>query len=140
VVYGCSTAAVAYFVSAAATELAGHGIRVNGVAPRADTPMMTEATQRLIEVAGDEGLNAVFAAVRSAPPSATARQEPHSISPLVVWLASQRSKPLTGKVFSAAGGRIALEESWREGAHVTLPAAHSVLDVEREVAGLLRTT
>jgi signal transduction histidine kinase len=34
--YGCTKAAVAYFVEAAAAELGEHGIRVNGIAPRAE--------------------------------------------------------------------------------------------------------
>jgi NAD(P)-dependent dehydrogenase (short-subunit alcohol dehydrogenase family) len=135
--YGCSKAAVAYFVSAAAAELATSGIRVNGIAPRADTRMMADATRRLIEVAGDEGVHAVFGALCSAPPSPNDRQDPSSISPLAVWLGSSKSKPISGKVFAVAGGRIALQESWREGLHVDLPPLHTVSDIDRTIRAML---
>ena len=44
--YGCTKAAIAYFVSAAAAEWGSLDVRVNAVAPRADTRMMGEATRR----------------------------------------------------------------------------------------------
>lgn len=70
-VYGCTKAAVAYFVEGCAAELQQFGIRVNGVAPRADTRMMGDATRRLKEVAGGAGVKAVFDTLRSAPPAST---------------------------------------------------------------------
>jgi NAD(P)-dependent dehydrogenase (short-subunit alcohol dehydrogenase family) len=50
-VYGCSKAAVAYFVDAAAAERVPWNIRVNGIGPRADTRMMADATERLMQIA-----------------------------------------------------------------------------------------
>jgi NAD(P)-dependent dehydrogenase (short-subunit alcohol dehydrogenase family) len=137
VVYGCTKAAVAYFVEGFAAELQQYGIRVNGVAPRADTRMMSDATRRLEEVAGGAGVKAVFDTLHSAPPSDVERMDPASISPLVVWLASDDSRPVNGKVFSAMSGRLGVYEGWREVGHVQLPLAHSVEQVARTVPTLL---
>jgi NAD(P)-dependent dehydrogenase (short-subunit alcohol dehydrogenase family) len=136
-VYGCTKAAVAYFVESAAAELHQYGVRVNGVAPRADTRLMGDATRRLKEVAGGEGLRAVFDALSSAPPSENRPMDPASISPLVVWLASDSSKPVNGRVFSVMAGRIGLHEGWREIDHVQLPSPHSVEHIAVSVPRLL---
>ncbi|HKQ80794.1 MAG TPA: SDR family NAD(P)-dependent oxidoreductase [Steroidobacteraceae bacterium] len=137
VVYGCTKAAVAYFVEGFAAELQQYGIRVNGVAPRADTRMMGDATRRLQEVAGGEGMRAVFNTLSTAPPSEDVPTDPTSISPFVVWLASDRSKPVNGRVFSVLGSRIGLHEGWRETGHVELPSTYSVEDVALTVPSLL---
>lgn len=134
--YGCTKAAVAYIVEASAAELAPAGIRVNGIAPRADTRMMGDATNRLLQVAGDKGLQAVFRSTQSRALDAREAEPPESISPLVLWLASDRSQPLSGRVFSAMAGRIGLFEGGNERHLATLPASHTVEDVHRALASL----
>lgn len=129
--YGCTKAAVAYFVEAAAAELAPAGIRVNGIAPRADTRMMGDATNRLVQIAGEKGLQAVFRSTQSRDLEARESEPPESISPLVLWLASDRSEPLSGLVFSAVAGRIGLFEGRNERHVVTLRPSHTVQDVDR---------
>jgi NAD(P)-dependent dehydrogenase (short-subunit alcohol dehydrogenase family) len=128
VTYGCSKAAVTYLVEAAAAELAPFGIRVNGIAPRADTRMMGDATRRLGEIAGSAGIAAIFgpdaANTRAAEPAG-------SISPLVLWLASELSRPLTGALFSVMAGRIALLNGKQERSSITLPVSHTPEDVEQ---------
>jgi len=37
------------------------------------------------------------------------------VSPVVVWLASTRSKGVTGRVFGIVGGRLNLHEGWTRG-------------------------
>ena len=127
--YGCTKAAVTYLVEAAAAELADIGVRVNGVAPRADTRMMGDATTRLVEIAGEKGLQAVFLSTQSRDLEARQAEPPESISPLVVWLASERSQPLSGKVFSAMAGRIGLIDGRTERHLISLPPSHSIDDV-----------
>jgi NAD(P)-dependent dehydrogenase (short-subunit alcohol dehydrogenase family) len=133
--YGCTKAAVAYFVGAAAAELAPHGIRVNGIAPRAITRMMQDATRNLIEVAGQEGIEAILRAVKSPPPWDALG--PDSVSPTVVWLASDQSKPVTGVILNVDGARIAVQEGWRDGSVGTVQAGHTVEDIHRIVLPLL---
>jgi NAD(P)-dependent dehydrogenase (short-subunit alcohol dehydrogenase family) len=136
-VYGCTKAAVAYFVEAAAAELAPYGIRVNGIAPRADTRMMQDASRNLVDVAGKEGIDALLRAVKSPPPWQASG--PASVSPTVLWLASDRSKPTTGRILNVDGGRIALQAGWHDEAVASVPAEHTVDDVHRAIAPLLGT-
>ncbi|WP_129780194.1 SDR family NAD(P)-dependent oxidoreductase [Peristeroidobacter soli] len=133
VVYGLTKSAVAYLVEGAAAELAGLGIRVNGIAPRADTRMMGDATRRLNEIAGSVGIAGVFG-----DSSATERPaEPvESISPLVLWLASAASRAVTGAIFSVMAGRIALLDGRHERSVFTLPVTHTPEDVDHALSGL----
>ena len=135
--YGLTKSAVAYFVQAAAAELAPLAIRVNGIAPRADTRMMGDATRALHAAVGDAGLNAVFRAVGTAPPSAAARQLPESVAPLAVWLISDRSRDVTGRIFGSAAGRLSILEGWREITARQLAPDHSVAEVETVLRPLL---
>jgi NAD(P)-dependent dehydrogenase (short-subunit alcohol dehydrogenase family) len=134
--YGCTKAAVAYLVEAAAAELAPLGVRVNGIAPRADTRMMGDATSRLMEIAGEKGLQAVFRSTHSRALDAREPEPPESISPLAVWLASDRSAPLSGMIFSAMAGRIGLIEGRNERHLATLQPSHNAEDVDRALASL----
>jgi NAD(P)-dependent dehydrogenase (short-subunit alcohol dehydrogenase family) len=134
-VYGCTKAAVAYFVEAAAAELAPHGIRVNGIAPRADTRMMQDASRDLVAVVGQQGIDALLRATRSPPPWEVLG--PASVSPTVAWLASGMSKPTTGRVLNVDGGRIALQEGWHDAGVVQVQPEHTVEDVHRAVGPLM---
>lgn len=97
--YGAAKAGIAAFTIIAAKELQRYGVTVNAVAPGART--------RMTEPLGyggspsDAGKFDAFA--------------PENISPLVVWLGSQRSQPVTGRVFNVAGGKISVAEGWVHG-------------------------
>jgi NAD(P)-dependent dehydrogenase (short-subunit alcohol dehydrogenase family) len=98
--YGAAKAGIAAMTIISAMELARYGIVVNAVCPSAMT-RMTADIPNLDEVkarrGGDEGM------------------APENISPLVVWLGSARSRDITGRVFSAFGGRVTVEEGWVSG-------------------------
>lgn len=134
VVYGLTKAAVAYLVEGAAAELASFDIRVNGIAPRADTRMMGDATRRLGEIAGSAGVAGVFG---NAAATERAAEPVESISPLVLWLASSDAHAVSGAIFSVMAGRIALLDGRHERSVFTLPASHTPEDVQR-VLGSLR--
>jgi hypothetical protein len=40
---------------------------------------------------------------------------PENVSPLLVWLGSDRSAHVTGRVFEVEGGKVALADGWRHG-------------------------
>jgi hypothetical protein len=44
--------------------------------------------------------------------------DPANISPLVVWLGSEASGDVTGRVFELAGGRISVAQGWMPGPEV----------------------
>ena len=90
-------AGIASFSFIASLELARYGVTVNAVAPAALTRMT-------------EGLGA-------APPTDEQRDamSPRWIAPIVCWLASEESSPVTGRVFEASGRVLGIAEGWHRG-------------------------
>jgi NAD(P)-dependent dehydrogenase (short-subunit alcohol dehydrogenase family) len=81
--YGAAKAGLAGLTRVLAIEGAGHGIRVNAIAPVAATRMTQDILGDLV-----------------------AKVAPESVSPLVAFLAHEDC-PVNGHVYSVAGGRIA---------------------------------
>ncbi|MFF4061973.1 SDR family oxidoreductase [Streptomyces sp. NPDC001668] len=97
--YSAAKAGIVALTLVAAAELARYGVQVNAIAPAART-RMTERT---------------FADTMAAPPDGFDAMAPENVSPLVVWLGSEASAGVTGRVFEAEGGRITVMEGWRQG-------------------------
>jgi NAD(P)-dependent dehydrogenase (short-subunit alcohol dehydrogenase family) len=97
--YAAAKAGVVGMTLVAAAELARYGITVNAIAPAARTPM-TEA---------------VFAQTMAKPETGFDPMDPANVSPLVVWLASEDSGDVTGRVFEVEAGIIAPADGWQHG-------------------------
>ncbi|KUN70994.1 short-chain dehydrogenase [Streptomyces canus] len=97
--YSAAKAGIVALTLVAAAELARYGVQVNSIAPAART-RMTEQT---------------FADTMAAPTDGFDVMAPENVSPLVVWLGSEASAGVTGRVFEAVGGRITVMEGWRPG-------------------------
>jgi len=93
--YGAAKAGIAAFTIISATELRHYGITVNAIAPRAQTRM----TEGLRERTEEE--------IR--------RRNPRWVAPIVVWLASEESRDVTGRVFEAGDGILKVAEGWHAG-------------------------
>jgi NAD(P)-dependent dehydrogenase (short-subunit alcohol dehydrogenase family) len=100
--YGAAKAGIAAFTLIAAKELGRYGVTANAIAPGARTRM----TENL-------GLGAV-----EVKPGEFDAFAPENVAPLVVWLGSDQSKDVTGRVFNVAGGRISVAEGWHAGPSV----------------------
>lgn len=100
--YAAAKAGVAALTIVAAAELGRYGITVNAIAPAARTPM-TEP---------------VFGATMRAPESGFDAMDPANVSPLVVWLASERSRAVTGRMFEVEGGVLGIADGWQHGPRV----------------------
>jgi NAD(P)-dependent dehydrogenase (short-subunit alcohol dehydrogenase family) len=94
--YGAAKAGIAAFTIITARELRRYGVSVNAISPSAQTRMT-------------EGLRELTAEQR-------AERDPKWVSPTVVYLASEDSQDITGRVIQAGFGRIAVCEGWRRGA------------------------
>jgi NAD(P)-dependent dehydrogenase (short-subunit alcohol dehydrogenase family) len=88
--YSAAKAAVAGVTLTAAAELSRYGVTVNAIAPMAATRLTAWA-------GGDDD------------PS----MAPELVSPLVVWLASDRSRGVTGRVFEVGGGLVHVLDGWQ---------------------------
>jgi NAD(P)-dependent dehydrogenase (short-subunit alcohol dehydrogenase family) len=93
--YGAAKAGIAAFTIISATELRQYGITVNAIAPRAQTRMTEGLRQRTEEE--------------------IQRRNPRWVAPIVVWLASEESGDVTGRVFEAGDGILKVAEGWHAG-------------------------
>ncbi|RAS19396.1 SDR family oxidoreductase [Paraburkholderia bryophila] len=119
--YGAAKAAIAALTLMQAAELQRYGVRVNALAPAARTSMT-------------EG---VFADMMKKPADGFDYFDPANVAPLVVWLGSAASREVTGQVFEAAGGMIAVAEGWRTGPSIDNGARWNVAQIGGAVAALV---
>jgi NAD(P)-dependent dehydrogenase (short-subunit alcohol dehydrogenase family) len=98
--YGAAKAGIASLTIIAAMELGRYGVRVNAISPTALT-RMTEGLEGLTQLMNERG-----------GPEALS---PDNISPVVTYLGSPISAPITGRVFGAWGGRVTVMEGWTNG-------------------------
>ncbi|HWE55513.1 MAG TPA: SDR family oxidoreductase [Acidimicrobiales bacterium] len=99
--YGAAKAGIAAFTVIAAMEVGRYGVTVNAIAPAALT--------RMTENLGGGGLRAEVPADQWNPSGA------ENIAPITVWLGSNESGAVTGRVFNVRGGHISVAEGWVAG-------------------------
>lgn len=97
--YAAAKGGIASLTLVQAAELARYGITANGLAPAARTGMTED----------------VFADVMKKPEDGFDFFAPENVAPLVVWLGSEQSASVTGKLFEVEGGKISLADGWRRG-------------------------
>jgi NAD(P)-dependent dehydrogenase (short-subunit alcohol dehydrogenase family) len=98
--YGAAKAGIASFSIIASRELKRYGVTVNCIAPGGLTRLTEDLFQGEIT---DE--------MREA-------QSPRWVAPIVTWIASRESSDVTGRVFEASGGVLAIAEGWHRGPRV----------------------
>ncbi|WP_405720280.1 SDR family oxidoreductase [Streptomyces sp. NBC_01537] len=101
--YASAKAAIASLTITAAAELARYGVTVNAIAPTALT-RLTDDIDVMHRMAAATDLS------------------PDAISPLAVWLGSDRSREVTGRIFGVYGSRITVLEGWANGPAATHPS------------------
>jgi len=96
--YSAANAGLAAMTIGLARELGRYGVTANAISPTARTRM-----------------TATIARPGNPPAAGADLRGPDNVAPLVVWLGSAESKPVTGQVFEVGGGRISVAEGWRRG-------------------------
>jgi NAD(P)-dependent dehydrogenase (short-subunit alcohol dehydrogenase family) len=119
--YSAAKGAIAAMTLVAAAEMGRYGVTVNALAPAARTPM-TET---------------VFADQMRAPVAGFDAMDPANVSPLVVWLASEESGAVSGRVFEVEGGVIGVMDGWRFGPRATREQRWEPEEVGAAVARLI---
>ncbi|MEM1249857.1 MAG: SDR family oxidoreductase [Acidobacteriota bacterium] len=95
--YGAAKAGIASFTVIASRELKRYGVRVNCIAPGA----LTRMTEDLVPGEITDEMKQ--------------QRSPRWVAPIAVWLASEESKDVTGRIFEASGSVLAVAEGWRRG-------------------------
>jgi NAD(P)-dependent dehydrogenase (short-subunit alcohol dehydrogenase family) len=121
--YSTAKAGIAAFTITAARELARYGVTVNAIAPRASTRMTEQLDLMRAESGSGDG------------PSFD--RSPEAVSPLVVWLGSEQSAGVTGRVFDIAGHCISVAEGWHTGPSVDSPEIWDVHALSAAIPELL---
>lgn len=119
--YSTAKGGIAALTLVQAAELGRYGITANALAPSARTRMTEQAFAEKMATAGDS-----FDVM-----------DPDNIAPAVVWLGSADSADVTGCVFELEGGKIMLENGWREGPFVDKGARWDPADVGGAVKKLI---
>lgn len=119
--YSTAKGGIAALTLVQAAELGRYGITANALAPSARTRMTEQA----------------FAEKMATEGQSFDVMDPANIAPTVVWLGSAESVHVTGCVFELEGGKIMLEDGWREGPMVDAGRRWDAADVGAAVDGLL---
>ena len=97
--YSTAKGGIAALTLVQAAELGRYGITANALAPAARTRMTEQA----------------FSDKMATETQAFDAMDPANVAPAVVWLSSSQSAHVTGCVFELEGGKIMIEDGWREG-------------------------
>ncbi|MBM7060241.1 SDR family NAD(P)-dependent oxidoreductase [Pseudomonas sp. UL073] len=97
--YAAAKGGIAALTLVQAAELARYGITANALAPAARTGMTEQ----------------VFAEMMKAPEDGFDYFAPENVAPLLVWLGSEQSQAVTGRLFEVEGGKLSIADGWRKG-------------------------
>ena len=114
--YAAAKAGIATMTILAARELERYNVRVNAIAPRAQT-RMTESLRELT-------------------PEQEQKRQPDWIAALVAYLASEQANGISGRVFEAWGFGYSVIESWQHGPR--MDASMNPEEIDAEVKKIVR--
>lgn len=98
--YSAAKGGIASLTLVQAAELGRYGVTANALAPSARTRMTEEAFAEMMTAPADGSFDAMA---------------PENVSPVVVWLGSEQSAHVTGRVFELEGGKIGIAQGWMHG-------------------------
>jgi NAD(P)-dependent dehydrogenase (short-subunit alcohol dehydrogenase family) len=94
--YGAAKMGIGAFTIIAARELRRYGVTVNAIAPGALTRLTEDLGGPITEERRRSG-------------------DPRWVAPIAVWLASEESAEVSGRMFESSGNVFAIAESWHRG-------------------------
>lgn len=117
--YAAAKGGIASLTVVSALELANYGVTVNAIAPVAKTRLTASAgmSREL-----DEGFDPY---------------DPRHVSPFVVWLASERSAAVTGRIFNVVGGFVGIVEGYNVGPELFLEHPLTFEEIDAELPELI---
>ncbi|MDG3816277.1 SDR family oxidoreductase [Pseudomonas aeruginosa] len=122
--YAAAKGGIAALTLVQAAELARYGITANALAPAARTGMTEQ----------------VFAEVMKKPEDGFDHFAPENVAPLVVWLGSEASQGVTGRMFEVEGGKLSIADGWRKGPEFDKGSRYRPEEVGKVIEHLLAET
>jgi NAD(P)-dependent dehydrogenase (short-subunit alcohol dehydrogenase family) len=119
--YAAAKGGIAALTLVQAAELGRYGVTVNALAPAARTGMTEQ----------------VFAETMKKPEEGFDYFAPENVAPLVVWLGSDASGDVTGKMFEVEGGKLSIADGWRRGQQLDRQGRWAVGEMGLAVAQLM---
>lgn len=120
--YATAKAGICALTLVQATELGRYGVTVNALAPAARTSMTESAMPDVVKKPDDHSFDF---------------WDPANVAPLVVWLGSEGSGHVSGRVFEASGGKLSVADGWRTGPERDKQARWSVDEIGAAVDQLI---
>lgn len=121
--YGAAKAGIANMSIVAARELERYGITVNAIYPTA----MSRLTEDLFKSKGMVAQAGAFDPFDAS-----------NVAPLIVWLGSEQSAGITGRVFGVRGGSITVAEGWHAGPRVDKGGRWAVAELGAVIPDLVK--
>jgi NAD(P)-dependent dehydrogenase (short-subunit alcohol dehydrogenase family) len=124
--YGAAKAGIAQMSNIAADEMGRYGVTVNTIYPSGTTrhtEHLLKSGRLKVQANGSEGFDPF---------------DPANVAPLVVWLGSEQSSGVTGRVFGSRGGRITVAEGWIAGPNIEKAGRWDVAELGALVPDLVK--
>ena len=122
--YSAAKGGIASLTLVQAAELRRYNITANALAPSARTGMTAGVFDDMMKKPEDGSFD---------------YYDPANVAPLVVWLGSELSGHVTGRVFEVEGGRIAIADGWRSTTGVDRKARWAPAEITGAMEQLLAT-
>lgn len=122
--YAAAKAGIAALTLNQAAELGRYGITANAITPAARTAMTTA-----VDVMAER--------MKKPEDGSFDYWSAGNVSPLLVWLGSEQSSHVTGKVFESEGGKISIADGWRSTEGVDKGARWEPSEIGDAVAELI---
>ena len=122
--YAAAKGGIASLTLNQAAELGRYGITANALAPSARTGMTEGVFADMMKKPEDGGFD---------------HYDPANVAPLVVWLGSEQSQSVTGRIFEVEGGRISIADGWRSTEGIDKGARWEAGEVGAAMEKLLET-
>jgi NAD(P)-dependent dehydrogenase (short-subunit alcohol dehydrogenase family) len=117
--YSSAKGGIASLTALTAIELGRYGVTANAIAPVGKTRLISEDPEA---IKLNEGFDPM---------------DPANVSPLVTWLASERSRDITGRIFSAVGGYIGVVEGYLQGPGMQHEGKLTFADIDAELPAVI---
>lgn len=117
--YAAAKGGIASLTIVTALELSSYGVTANAIAPVAKTRLTATA-----------GMSQEFS-------EGFDPYDPRHVSPLVVWLASERSADVTGRIFNVVGGFVGVVEGYNVGPELAYDRPLTFEEIDAELPDLI---